>query len=203
MIFRENFIYSTKRIILASASPRRKELLSQVGLNFESIPSLINEDIREGETPEEHVLRLALYKAREISKNQQNSLVIGADTVVVLDGKILGKPQDEKEAFEMLSQLSGREHKVYTGFCVRDSSNDVECSKVVESRVRFKQLTSEEIEGYIKSGEPMDKAGAYAIQGKGSYMIKEIQGSYTNVVGLPLCELIEVLINLGAIKFKI
>jgi septum formation protein len=188
-----------KKIILASASPRRRELLRQLGLTFEIIPSSVEEDIKEGEGPSEHVLRLARLKAREIARNQNNSFIIGADTIVVLDHEILGKPEDEEEAFEMLTRLSGREHKVFTGFCVLDTSDGIEYCEAVESRVRFKHLTPEEIRGYIKTGEPVDKAGAYAVQGKGSYMIKEIEGSYTNVVGLPLCELVEVLILLKAI----
>jgi len=182
-----------KKIILASASPRRKELLRQIGLIFEVVPSEIEEDVKDGEEPREHVLRLARLKAQEIARDQDSAVIIGADTIVVLGGEILGKPKDEEEAFAMLSQLSGRVHRVVTGFCVLDASDGSEYSEAVESKVRFKHLTPEEIRGYIKTDEPMDKAGAYAVQGRGSYMIKEIQGSYTNVVGLPLCELVEVL----------
>jgi len=182
-----------KGIILASASPRRRELLRQLGLNFEVIPSEVAEDVRDGEEPREHVLRLARLKAKEIARDQDSTVIIGADTIVVLGGEILGKPKNEEEAFEMLSRLSGREHRVFTGFCVLDASDGAEHCEAVESKVRFKNLTPEEIRGYVKTGEPMDKAGAYGVQGKGSYMIKEIQGSYTNVVGLPLCELVEVL----------
>ena len=182
-----------KKIILASASPRRKELLRQIGLIFEVVPSEIEEDVKDGEEPREHVLRLARLKAQEIARDQDSAVIIGADTIVVLGGEILGKPKDEEEAFAMLSQMSGRVHRVFTGFCVLDASDGSEYSEAVESKVRFKHLTPEEIRGYIKTDEPMDKAGAYAVQGRGSYMIKEIQGSYTNVVGLPLCELVEVL----------
>jgi len=182
-----------KKIILASASPRRRELLKHLGLTFEVIPSKIEEDVKDGEEPCEHVLRLARLKAQEIARDQDSAVIIGADTIVVLGGEILGKPKDEEEAFAMLSQMSGRVHRVFTGFCVLDASDGSEYSEAVESKVRFKHLTPEEIRGYIKTGEPMDKAGAYAVQGRGSYMIKEIQGSYTNVVGLPLCELVEVL----------
>jgi septum formation protein len=189
-----------KKIILASASPRRKELLRQLGIEFEVSPSEVEEDIRGGEDPREHVLRLARLKAREIASAHDGAVVISADTIVVLDNEILGKPEDEKEAFAMLSRLSGREHQVFTGFCVLDPSHGTGHCEAVESKVRFKHLTPEEIRGYIKTGEPMDKAGAYAVQGKGSYMIKEIQGSYTNVVGLPLCELVEVLTRIKAIE---
>jgi septum formation protein len=188
-----------KKIILASASPRRRELLRQIGLNFEVIPSEIEEDIIRGEEPRNHVLRLARLKAKEVGRRQNSAIVVGADTVVVLDGRILGKPESEKEAFDMLTLLSGREHRVLTGFCVLDTSNGTEQCEAVESWVRFKSLSPEEIKGYIKTREPMDKAGAYAVQGKGSYMIQEIKGSYTNVVGLPLCELVEVLTRLKAI----
>jgi len=189
-----------KKIILASASLRRIELLRQLGLTFEVIPSKVEEDVKEGEEPHEHVLRLARLKAKEIARAHDDSLIIAADTIVVLDNEILGKPKDEEEAFTMLSRLSGREHQVFTGFCVRDASDGTEYYEAVESKVRFKHLTMEEIKGYIKTGEPMDKAGAYAVQGKGSYMIKEIKGSYTNVVGLPLCELVEVLTRIKAIE---
>jgi septum formation protein len=189
-----------KGIILASASPRRRELLRQLGLTFEVIPSKIEEDVKYGEEPCEHVLRLARLKAQEIARDQDSAVIIAADTIVVLGGEILGKPKDEEEAFEILSQLSGRVHRVFTGFCVLDASDGSEYSEAVESKVRFKHLSPEEIRGYIKTGEPMDKAGAYAVQGRGSYMIKEIQGSYTNVVGLPLCELVEVLARIGAIE---
>jgi septum formation protein len=188
-----------KKIILASASPRRRELLRQIGLIFAVVPSEIEEDVKDGEEPREHVLRLARIKAQEIARDQDSAVIIAADTIVVLGGEILGKPKDEEEAFEMLSRLSGRVHRVFTGFCVL-SSDGSEYSEAVESKVRFKHLTPEEIRGYIKTGEPMDKAGAYAVQGRGSYMIKKIQGSYTNVVGLPLCELVEVLVRFGAIE---
>jgi len=189
-----------KKIILASASPRRRELLKHLGLTFEVIPSKIEEDVKDGEEPCEHVLRLARLKAQEIARDQDSAVIIGADTIVVLGGEILGKPKDEEEAFAMLSQMSGRVHRVFTGFCVLDASDGSEYSEAVESKVRFKHLTPEEIRGYIKTGEPMDKAGAYAVQGRGSYMIKEIQGSYTNVVGLPLCELVEVLSRVKVIE---
>ena len=189
-----------KKIILASASPRRRELLKHLGLTFEVIPSKIEEDVKDGEEPCEHVLRLARLKAQEIARDQDSAVIIGADTIVVLGGEILGKPKDEEEAFAMLSQMSGRVHRVFTGFCVLDASDGSEYSEAVESKVRFKHLTPEEIRGYIKTGEPMDKAGAYAVQGRGSYMIKEIQGSYTNVVGLPLCELFEVLSRVKVIE---
>jgi septum formation protein len=189
-----------KKIILASASPRRKELLRQIGLIFAVVPSEIEEDVKDGEEPREHVLRLARLKAQEIARDQDSAVIIAADTIVVLSGEILGKPKDEEEAFEILSQLSGRVHRVFTGFCVLDASDGSEYSEAVESKVRFKHLTPEEIRRYIKTGEPMDKAGAYAVQGRGSYMIKEIQGSYTNVVGLPLCELVEVLTRVKVIE---
>jgi septum formation protein len=189
-----------KKIILASASPRRRELLRQLGLTFEILPSNVDEDIKEGEDPRRHVLRLARSKAEEVAKSRSNCIVIGADTIVVLDDEILGKPKDEEEACAMLSRLSGREHLVFTGFCVIVPPNGVAYCDAVDTRVRFKHLSAEEIRGYVRTGETVDKAGAYAVQGKGSYMIKEIQGSYTNVVGLPLCELVDVLARLKAIK---
>jgi septum formation protein len=189
-----------KKIILASASPRRRELLEHIGITFEVIPSGIEEEARDGEEPREHVLRLSQLKAKKIARRYDGAVIVGADTIVVLDNEILNKPEDEQEAFDMLSRLSGREHRVFTGFCVLDASDGTMQCEAVESKVRFKDLTPEEIRRYIKTGEPMDKAGAYAVQGKGSYMIKEIEGSYTNVVGLPLCELVEVLTRLKVIE---
>ncbi len=186
------------KIVLASSSPRRKELLRQIGLRFEVIPSKIEESSRDGEQPVEYVLRLAEEKAIDVANNLKCSWIIGADTIVVLDGEVLGKPTKE-DACEMLQKLSGKEHKVITGFCIFETDTKACIKDYVETRVRFKELSEEEITGYTKTEEPFDKAGGYAIQGMGSFMVKEIKGSYTNVVGLPVCELVEVLQRLGAI----
>lgn len=181
--------------VLASSSPRRKEILMQLGLDFEIMPSNINEVLK-GDTPGEMVINLATEKALSISPLvSKGKIIIGADTVVYIDGTIMGKPVDEDEAFSMLKKLSGRVHEVYTGLAIintftGDTLADYECTKV-----HIKQLTDEKIENYIKTGEPMDKAGAYAIQGKGSLIVKSIKGCYYNVVGLPVSKLSDMLLN--------
>ena len=191
-----------KKIILASASPRRKELLEQVGIEFETIASDIPEEPLHGETPQEHVKRLSSEKALEVLNRLGDGpcFVIGSDTVVIIDNEILGKPNNDSHAAEMLRKLSGREHKVITGYCIASKSAGVECLKAVETIVRFKPLDENEIAGYVASDEPSDKAGAYAIQGLGSFMVEEIRGSYSNVVGLPVCQIIDDLERLGAVK---
>ncbi len=189
------------KIVLASASPRRSELLSQVGIEFEIIPSNIPEEPLDGETPAEHVMRLASQKASEVAgRVGTGKWVIGSDTVVIIDGEILEKPEDHMDAIGMLKKLSGREHKVITGYSIINSSSGEEVKRAVETAVKFKELTDNEIEGYVHSGEPMDKAGAYAIQGLGSFMVEGIIGSYSNVVGLPVCQIVNDLEALGAVK---
>ena len=195
-------IASPPAIVLASASPRRKELLERIGIVCAVIPGHINEEYIPGESPREHVLRLAHEKALEIAGRDEvpGRWFIGSDTVVVRDEAILGKPVDAADAAAMLTSLSGRSHEVLTGFAVHDREADTTVSEVVSTAVRFKELTAAEISGYIASGEPFDKAGAYAIQGIGAFMVQAINGSYTNVVGLPLCEVVDVLEHLGAVK---
>ncbi len=187
-------------IILASASPRRRELLAQVGIDFQVIPSTADETLLTNERPEAHVIRLSCDKAMEVANRtgQTGRYFIGSDTIVVRDDVILGKPADTSEAAAMLASLSGRSHRVISGFAVHDRERDRTLSAAIITRVFFKELTSREIEGYIATGEPFDKAGAYAIQGIGSFMVPRIEGSYTNVVGLPLCEVIAALEELGA-----
>lgn len=191
-----------RRLILASKSPRRYELLKQVGLDFEVAPSRVTEDFVRTESPQDHVVRLAEAKARQVASDYPNCWVIAADTVVYIDGSILGKPQDGEEAKEMLHRLSGQEHWVLTGFFVCHLEKGKSDKQAVQTAVRMKRLATAEIEWYIKTGEPFDKAGGYAIQGIGSFMIESIHGSYTNVVGLPLCELIQMLSRLGAIRIS-
>jgi septum formation protein len=190
------------RLILASESPRRYELLKQVGLDFEVVPSNLCEDFVQAESPRDHVIRLAEAKAREVANKYPDGWVVGADTIVCINGSILGKPKGREEAVEMLRRLSGREHRVWTGFSVCHSERGESDKEVVQTAVRMKPLTSAEIEWYVHTGEPLDKAGGYAIQGIGSFMVESIQGSYTNVVGLPLCELIQMLTRLGAITIS-
>jgi septum formation protein len=188
------------QLILASKSPRRYELLKQMGFNFEVIPSRVAEDFIQGESPQEHVLRLAEAKALEIGSQHPAQWVIGADTVVYVDGIILGKPKNRNEAMGMLQRLNGKEHSVVTGISVHHIEEKKGDLEAVQTTVKIKNLTPVEMEWYVQSGEPFDKAGGYAIQGIGSFMVESIHGSYTNVVGLPLCELMQMLVRLGALR---
>ncbi|MGD0339337.1 MAG: Maf family protein [Bacteroidota bacterium] len=176
-----------KRLVLASQSPRRASLLRQIGLTFDIIPSHISEDHVNDRRPHEIVLTLSRAKAYEIAQSVQNAIIIGADTVVVLDGKILGKPITPTEAITMLHSLSGREHEVYTGFTLLDTPSMQEVSSYEKTLVRFRHLHDEEIASYVASGSPMDKAGAYGIQDDyGAVFVESITGCFYNVVGFPL-----------------
>jgi len=190
------------RLILASKSPRRYELLKQVGLDFDVIPSRIEENFFKEESPKKHVLRLAEAKALDVGNQYPDRWVIAADTVVYIDHSILGKPKNREEAMEMLRRLSGKEHWVLTGFSVRHVEKGKGDREAVRTVVKVKKLTQGEMEWYVQTGEPFDKAGGYAIQGIGSFMIESIKGSYTNVVGLPVCELIQMLSRLGAVTIS-
>lgn len=188
-------------LVLASASPRRSELLQRIGLRFAVVPSRADEAILPGETPEIHARRLSEAKAREVGERpgQPGNFFIGSDTIVVRDETILGKPADAGEAWQMLLSLSGRSHRVISGYAVFNRRAGTIYSGIATTRVYFKPLTEAEISGYIATGEPFDKAGAYAIQGVGCFMVEKIEGSYTNVVGLPLCEVVSLLERIGAI----
>lgn len=186
-------------LILASASPRRKRLLAQIGLPFRSIKSHVTEEDISGD-PLKISRLLAEEKAFQVHPQTRNAWILGADTIVVIDKKILGKPQEKEEAKRMLNLLSGREHRVITGFCVLNPSGKVAHSEAVTTLVQVKNLSEQEIGDYINTGESYGKAGSYAIQGIGSFIVKTISGSYSNVVGLPLCALINALISVGAIK---
>jgi septum formation protein len=189
-------------LVLASASPRRQELLARLGIRFAVAPSHIPEVLLPGESAEEHVLRLSREKAREVAGRGEvaGRWFLGSDTEVVRNGSILGKPQDAADAAAMLRSLSGRAHRVVSGYAVHDRQSGATVAGTVSTTVRFKELTEHEIAGYIATGEPFDKAGAYGIQGIGAFMVLGIEGSYTNVVGLPLCEVVEVLERLGAVR---
>lgn len=189
-----------KAIVLASASPRRSELLETAGINFTVVPGNIDETPFPGEEPVAHVLRLAESKAGEVASRAEGRFFIGADTVVVCDNEIMGKPADNADAARMLRALSGRVHHVITGFAVLDRLSGKAISRTVSTAVTFKILAEDEISGYVATGCPLDKAGGYAIQGGAAYMVVRIDGSYTNVVGLPLCEVVEALRELGALK---
>jgi septum formation protein len=182
----------TSAIILASSSPRRREFLRQLGILFEVVAPAIDEKPDKGESPARFARRVAVDKARKVAeKVGRNRTVIAADTIVVLGDRILGKPKDAADAKRMLRALSGRWHEVITGVCVM--SRGRVRSFVTGTKVQFKKLNPREINFYVRSGEPMDKAGAYAIQGIGGFMVRGIRGSYSNVVGLPVAELVEVL----------
>jgi len=187
------------RIILASASPRRVELLASAGVEFEVFAGNIPEDALPGELPEDHVRRLAREKAMDVAGKVEGRFFIGADTVVVCDGEVMGKPRDGEDAARMLFKLSGVAHSVITGFAIYDRERGDAVVEAITTRVYFKELREEEIDAYIATGCPFDKAGAYAIQGGAAHMVRRIDGSYTNVVGLPLCEVVEALRRIGAI----
>jgi septum formation protein len=186
-------------LILASASPRRKRLLKQIGLPFRSMTSHINEDSIKND-PEYLCRILAEQKACQVRSKTKESWILGADTLVVIDNKVLGKPEGDEQATHMLRLLSGKEHRVITGFCILNPSGAVSRSESVTTLVRIKRLSEQEMKAYILTGEPYGKAGGYAIQGIGSFMVEAISGSYTNVVGLPLCALIKALFSAGALK---
>jgi septum formation protein len=189
-------------LILASASPRRRELLQAVGLQFKIIPAHVNENYIAGENPRQHVKRLSRDKAMVIARKYPESWVLGADTIVVIDGLILGKPKHKTQARKMLQTLSGREHKVFTGFTIAHVAAEVYQTKVIQSAVLFKTISPKEMDWYVACDEPYDKAGGYAVQGKGACFIQSIRGSYTNVIGLPLCEVLETFKKLGSINFR-
>jgi septum formation protein len=195
-------IISSASLILASASPRRQELLRSVGLKFKTIPAHVNENYLAGESPRQHVKRLSNDKAIVIAKKYPEAWVLGSDTIVVIDGLILGKPKNKNQALGMLRKLSGREHNVFTGFTIAHAAARIYQTKVIQSTVQFKKISPTEMKWYVACDEPYDKAGGYALQGKGAYFIQSIRGSYTNVIGLPLCEILEELKYFGAINFQ-
>ncbi len=187
-----------KKIILASASPRRRELLESLGMEFEVMTSDADESsIDKSLPPDLYVRELAVLKAAAAAKmvraEKRGAVIIAADTIVSLDGEIMGKPADGEDAYRMLKLLSGNTHEVYTGVCVMDSDTGDASGKSVRTRVRFKPLTDEKIRAYIVTGEPFDKAGAYGIQGMGKLLIDGIEGDYFNVVGLPVAALSDIL----------
>lgn len=186
-----------KPIILASASPRRKELLTNIGLKFQVIPSSIEENPGEAFSYEK-IEQVAREKAMDVvGKVDYPAIIIGSDTVVTIDNKILGKPEDENDAFNMLRLLSGRTHKVVSAIAVHDSETGKTKTASVTSEVEFRELTDREIRAYINTGEPFDKAGAYAIQGKAGTFVRAIKGCYSNIVGISVFKLAEMLKEFG------
>ncbi|MBX7137693.1 MAG: Maf family protein [Oligoflexia bacterium] len=191
------------RLILASASPRRSQLLSGVGINYEIMASGCDETPLVNETATDMVRRLALDKARFVARSHPDAWVIGADTTVVVDGEILGKPNNHADAVRMLSLLQGREHQVAGAFGIVCAARALEEVEVHTSTVHMVNLGKEAVAAYVHTGEPMDKAGAYAIQGVGAGLIEAVDGSYTNVVGLNLSALLKRLLKLQVIKLAI
>ncbi|AUU82922.1 MULTISPECIES: Maf family protein [Leclercia] len=186
-------------LYLASGSPRRQELLTQLGLSFERIVTGIEEKRAEGESAQQYVSRLAREKAQAgVAQVPRDLPVLGADTIVILNGEVLEKPHDGEHAFRMLRKLSGQTHQVMTAVALADRQHVLDCLVVTD--VTFRVLTDEDIAGYITSGEPMDKAGAYGIQGLGGCFVRKINGSYHAVVGLPLVETYELLSNFNSLR---
>jgi septum formation protein len=186
---------SALRVVLASASPRRHDLLNLIGIAHEVVPANIDESVRARESPRTHAERLSREKASSVTGRDSNVVAIGADTIVLIDKKILGKPANSVDAGSMLSLLSGREHVVVTAVAVARGRKI--CSAVEEVTVKFRRLTDDEIDAYIATGEPMDKAGAYGIQGFGATIVERIEGDYFAVMGLPLVRLVSLLGDVG------
>ncbi len=180
-----------KRIILASTSPRRKEILAKVGLKFEAVDSGYEEDMTLAKKPVDLVKYLSLGKAQAVAKKYENSLIVAADTIVVYDDIVLGKPTSKEQAKDHLNMLSGKDNSVITAFTIIDTDSNKIVTQAVETVISMKKLSEEEIDWYIGTGEPMDKAGAYAIQGLGSMFITGISGDYFSTVGLPIYQLVQ------------
>ncbi len=186
-----------RKIVLASASPRRKELLSLTGLSYSIDAADVHEDMDSTLPPRVLARRLSLQKARAVADRHKDALIIAADTFIAFRGHLLGKPRDEQDAKRMLGMLSGRSHSVITGFTIMDTATRKTVSRAVETKVWFRRLTRPEIAAYVKTGEPLGKAGAYAIQGRGSVIVRRIEGDYANVVGLPVAEVTRCLKGFG------
>lgn len=192
-----------KRIILASGSPRRKEYLERYRLSFEIITGAVNEAVIQGESPEEYSQRMAQAKAQAVFETcDQNIVLIAADTIVVLNGEILGKPASKTDVLPMLQRLNGKEHQVITSYQVIDNRENKRIQRSVVTGVQFNMLPLELLKAYAASDEPLDKAGAYSIQGLGTLLVRSISGSYNNVVGLPIELLLPDLMSVGAITIK-
>lgn len=186
-------------IVLATESQRRIDMLRTLGISFAIVPPHVDERRRKNEAPKDYVLRMAVEKANKVGRLFPDKWVIGVDTIVCLRGRIFGKPRDEEDAIQMLKTLQGKWHKVLSGFCIVNIQMEIEYKDLVQTKVFIKDMTDTEIMKYVKTQEPFGKAGSYALQGRGSYMVKEIRGSYTNVIGLPICEIAEVFLSLGIV----
>lgn len=186
-----------RQIILASSSPRRKALLENLGLEFKVDTSNTPEHVHENLEPHHLARLLSLEKAQAVAERHGDAIVIAADTIGVLEGQVIGKPISEDDACRMLNRMSGKSHLVITGFTIVDTRNKKTITRSIETKVSFRRLSDEEITAYVTSGEPMDKAGAYAIQGLGSLFVDKIEGDYYNVIGLPLSAIAESLRDFG------
>jgi len=186
-----------RKIILASTSPRRKELLEKTGLPFEIVASNYEEDMTLVLPPHELAKHLSKGKADAVAQDYKDAIIIAADTFIVFGDKILGKPHTPKKAKETLAMLSGGTHSIVTGFTIIDTQTGKNISRTTETKVHFRKLTIEEIDAYVATGEPLDKAGAYGIQGLGSELVDKIEGSFSNVVGLPVEEVMVALKDFG------
>ena len=197
-------IFSTVQpLILASASPRRQDFLTNLGIEFKVITADIDETPSPGEKPESFAVRMAKDKARKVASKNQTSWIIGADTVVaLLDDTILGKPENQNEAIQMLSQLNNATHMVVTGMCLCCREKQVEISEVVTTEVTFSNSPESLLKAYVRSGEPLDKAGSYGIQGLGSFLVESIHGSCANVIGLPVNRLVSILLTNNIISIR-
>ncbi len=199
-MIQKSLFTTNARLILASASPRRRKMLSKIGLDFEVLAAKVDEVPLDGESPQKFVQRAAIDKASDIAAQHPDAWVLGADTIVVCQGEILGKPKDASEAQRMLMRLAGQMHKVLTGFCLKWEQENISVSRVIATEVYFSAFTEEIAAAYVATGEPLDKAGAYGIQGRGGVLVEKIVGSYSNVVGLPLVETIEAMLRYKVIK---
>jgi len=199
-MFNESQINKGNPLLLASSSPRRKSILRQIGIPFEAKKSMFDEAFYKDSPPDEKACQAAISKSRAVYEAQKKQWVLGADTIVTLNKKIFGKPKDLNDCRNTLNQLKGKSHKTITGFCLLNLSGEIAHLEAVITEVKIKKLSDNEIENYIKTDEPFGKAGSYAIQGIGSFMIEYIHGSYTNVVGLPAFEVVKAFVKCGAIK---
>jgi len=191
---------TTGGLVLASASPRRQRFLKELGLRFDVLVASVDERQLPGESPEDFVQRLAVQKGDGVSVQRPDAFVLGADTIVVLDGEVLGKPSDCEDAVAMLEKLSGRWHEVWTGFCLCCRSEGVQIVRAVKTKVLFRSLDRDLCTAYALTDEPLDKAGSYGLQGRGGFLVERIEGSYSNVIGLPVAEVVADLISSGVIK---
>jgi septum formation protein len=191
---------ATCPLILASASPRRKEYFNRLGLEYRVLPASLDETPELGESPCDFAQRMARGKAEQIANSNPKSCVIGADTVVALDQRIFGKPQDAEDALAMLSTLQGRRHEVTTAFALIALDRKIKETEACTTQVTFGNFTESILAAYVATGEPADKAGAYGIQGKGGFLVQTLSGSYSNVVGLPVYELVQALLRHGLVR---